>query len=96
MISRNMRFYDLYVYGDEDSYGQAQLSKYPEGKVKIAIEVASQSIQDSVAYSGTNYTGITNDEIDDTCVIDFNGKMLKVLYVNNHGRFNQVYLGVLP
>jgi len=95
MINANMRRYPLYVYGDNDEYGQAQLSDFPIGETKIAIEVASQSIKDSIAYNGTSYVGLTHDELDETCVIDYGDKMLKVLYANNHGRLHTVYLECL-
>lgn len=93
MIARDMRLYDVYAYGEEDEYGQAQLSKLPIGKAKVAINIASQSVKDSIAYSGTQYIGLTNDTLDDTCVIDYEGKRLKVLYCNPHGRLKQLYLG---
>lgn len=96
MITRNMRFYDVYTYGEEDEYGQAKLSELPIGRAKVCVEVASQAVRESIAYSGTQYIGLTNDTLDDTCVLELDGKRLKVLYVNNRGRKNQLYLSDMP
>lgn len=91
-MEQNMRKYGYYLYGEKDSYGQAQLSKEVVGEVKMNINVASQSIQDSVAYSGTHYVALTNADINDKMVIQFGDEKLKVLYVNHHGRYKQVFL----
>lgn len=91
-INSTMAYYDIYSYGEDDDYGFPTLSSLPIGKTKMSISVASQSIQDSIAYSGTSYIGLTHDTLDDSCVLDYKGEKLKVQYVNNHGRLNQVFL----
>ena len=53
MINAQMREYDFYTYGAKDSYGLPQLSKEPQGKIKIAINVSSQSAQDNILYEDT-------------------------------------------
>lgn len=91
-MEQNMRKYSYFVYGEKDDYGQPQLSKEVVGEIKMAIGVASQSIQDSVAYSGTQYTALTHADVNDSMVIQFGDEKLKVLYVNPHGKYKQVFL----
>lgn len=92
MVNADMRVYDYFTYDEQDDYGQPKLSKDVQGTVKMAIYIASQSIQDSVAYSGTQYTGLTHDTITDKYVIRYGDEKLKVLYVNPTGTWKQVYL----
>ena len=91
-MEQNMRKYGYFLYGEKDAYGQSQLSSEVVGEVKMAIGIASQSIQDSVAYSGTQYTALTHADINDSMVIQFGDEKLKVLYVNPLGKYKQVYL----
>ena len=95
MINANMRLYDYYTYGTSSEYGQAQLSTAPTGTVKMAINISSQSIQDNINYKDANYVGLTYALLDDTCVIQYGDKKLKVLYVNPMGRLKQVFLAEL-
>ena len=44
MINTDMRDYDYYLYDDENSYGQSQLSKETKGKVKMAVYAVAQSV----------------------------------------------------
>lgn len=93
MINAQMREYDYYAYGTEDAYGQDSLSAEPAGSVKMAINIASQSIQENTLYSGTQYIGLTLDKsVCDKWVIQYGTEKLKVLYVNPLGRYCQVYL----
>lgn len=96
MINSNMRTYQYHIYGDRDAYGQPALSAIPVGEAKISIEIASQSIQDSIAYSGCTYIGLTRDAaISDKCVIIYGDEKLKVQYVNPRGRLRLLYLSRL-
>lgn len=93
MINCDMRDYDFYTYGADDSYGQSALSKEVQGTIRIAIYETSQSIQDNIRYKDATYIGLTNNAaVNDTYVIDYNGAKLKVLYVNPQGRMKQVFL----
>lgn len=92
MINTNARYYDYYTYGELNAYGQRVLSDTPKGKIKISIEINSQSIQDNINYNNCNYIGLTQNMIDDTYVIAYENQRLKVLYVNPKGRYKQVYL----
>ncbi len=91
-MEQNMRKYGYFSYGETDSYGQPQLSTEIVGEIKLAIGIASQQIQDSIAYSGTQYTALTNAHIDDTMVIQYGDEKLKVLHVNPLGKYKQAYL----
>lgn len=93
MINTDMREYSFYKYGEDDGYGQAALSTEPIGKIKIAINITSQSVQDNILFKDCTYTGLTQDAaIDDTYVIDYQGEKLKVLYINPKGRYKQAFL----
>lgn len=93
MIATDMRLYDYYTFGAADAYGQPQLSPEPQGKVSLAINITSQSIQDNINYKNANYMALTLDkQINDTYVIQYGEQKLKVLYINTKGRFTQVFL----
>lgn len=92
MVNADMRTYDYYLYQDNDAYAQPQLSKDVQGTIKMAIYTAAQSIKDSIAYTGTDYIGLTHDTVTDKYVIKYGDDKLKVLYVNPRGTWKQVYL----
>lgn len=93
MINADMRLYNYFTYTDSDGYGQLALTEEPVGKVKMAINISSQGVQDNVLYKDCSFVGLTNDTtIDDTFVIEYENQKLKVLYVNPKGRFAQVFL----
>lgn len=95
MINIQMRKYDFFTLGEEDEYGQLQIpdeNAKPVGEIKMSINTTSQSIQDNIRYKDATYIGLTHANVNDTYIIDFNGERLKVLYVNNMGRLNQVFM----
>lgn len=92
MLNNDYKNYVYYQYTGKDAYGQPQLSSEPAGVVKMAVYITSQSIQDNINYKGANYLGLTYALLDDTCVLQYGEKKLKVLYVNPQGRLKQVFL----
>jgi hypothetical protein len=88
----DMRDYDYYIFQGKNAYAQPQLSKEPQGTVKIAIYTSSQSIQDNINYKNAAYVGVTHETLDDTYVIQYGAERLKVLYVMPQGRYKQVFL----
>ena len=94
MINTAMRTYYYFTLGSKDEYGQLQMPDYtkPEGVVKMAINITSQSVQDNIRYQDATYIGLTHADVNDTYIIDFKGEKLKVLYVNDTGRLKQVFL----
>ena len=92
MINTEMRLYDYYEYGENDAYGQPKLSDAPVGTVKMAIYLTTQSIQDNINYHSATYIGFTHALLDDSKVIDYEGKKLKVLYVERKGRIKQAFM----
>ena len=87
-----MKTYNYFTFGALDEYGQPGLSQEPVGKVKMAINISSQSVVDNVKYKDATYTGLTLAEVDDSYVIEYGKERLKVLYVNPMGRYKQVFL----
>lgn len=92
MINSDMKTYNFYTFGAPNAYGQPQLSKEVQGSITIAIYTTSQSTQDNINYKGANYIGLTQAEVKDTYVIEYENEKLKVLYVNPKGRYKQVFL----
>lgn len=95
MINSNMRYYDYFTFGEKNEYGQQKLSTNPVGTIKTSINITSQSVQDNINYTGSQYIGLTFAEVDDTYVIQYGEKRLKVLYVNPAGRYKQVFMAEL-
>lgn len=92
MINNDMRTYNYFQYGAEDEYGQAQMSAEPVGKLRMAIYITSQSIQDNINYKGASFIGLTYAAIDDSFVIQYGEDKLKVLYVTPANRLKQVFM----
>lgn len=95
MINTAMRLYNYFTLGELDEYGQRPLpaaDAAPTGTIKMAIDISSQSIQDNINYKDAAYTGLTNHKVDDTYIIEYENKRLKVLYVNPKGRLNQIFM----
>lgn len=92
MINADMRLYNYFTLGTEDEYGQLVISNEPVGQIKMAINISSQAVQENINYTGATYVGLTHAKVDDTYVIEYGEERLKVLYVNNKGRLNQVFM----
>ena len=93
MLNRDMRLYNYFTYSEtQDAYGQKVVNQEPQGKVKIAINITNQSIQDNINYKNASYVGLTQATLNDHCVIEYGDVKLKVLYVNPKGRMKQVFL----
>lgn len=94
MINTDMRLYNYFTFGENNEYGQPQLSETPKGQIKMAINISSQGIQDNILYKYCSYIGLTQDaNVNDTYVIEYGKGKLKVLYVNPKGRYKQVFMG---
>lgn len=95
MITTDMRLYNFFTLGENNQYGQAQKpgkDAKPEGQIKMAINIASQSIQDNINYKDCQYIGLTQAEVADTYIIEYGNERLKVLYINPKGRMKQVFM----
>lgn len=93
MITTEMQQYDYFTFGTYDEYGQPMVSKEPMGKIKMAIYITSQNVQDHILYENSSYIGLTHDaNINSTYVIVYGEERLKVLYVNPKGRYKQVFM----
>lgn len=95
MIATDMRTYTYYTLGENNAYGQAKLSPEPQGTIKMAVNMSSQSVQDNINFSDCNYVGLTMDKLDDSYVIQYGNEKLKVQYINPRGRYTLVYLKML-
>ena len=97
MINTQFKQYDYYRYSTSNSYGQPTINtnEPPVGTVKLAINIITQSVTDSILYKDASYIALTWDkDIDDTYAIIYGTEVLKVLYVSAPNKFKlrQVYL----
>lgn len=92
MINAQMRLFDFYTIGEANAYGQPQTSPEPIGKIKMAINITSQSNQSNIKYKNAQYVGLTKAPIDDKYIIKYNDARLKVLYCNTLGRYTVVFM----
>lgn len=93
MINADMRSYDYFLYGEEDRYGQPQLSDTIQGSVKMSVYSTSTNIQDNINYENAEFIGLTRDSnINNKYVIQHETDKLKVLYIIPKGRLKQVFL----
>lgn len=92
MINADMKTYNYFTFGENNAYGQPQLSAQPVGTIKISINVTSQTTQDNINYKGANYIGLTHAAIDDSYVIEYGTERLKVIYTQPKGRYIQAFM----
>ena len=92
MINNQMKNYNYYTYSNDNAYGQPSLSETAQGKIKMAINVTSQFVQDNIQYKNATYIGLTFADVNDKYVIQYGDIKLKVLYVNATGRYKQVFM----
>lgn len=95
MINTSMKNYNFFLYGDDNGYGQPALSEEPKGTVKMSINITNQAIQDNIQYKDATYLGLTHADVTDKYVIEYGDELLKVLYVNPLGKYNQVFMSNL-
>lgn len=98
MINARMKLYNFFTIGEPNAYGQPQMpakDAEPNGQIKMAIELLSQSAADNVCYSEASFIGFTHLDIDTSFIIQYNDLRLKVLYVTDAGRYKQVFLGAM-
>ena len=92
MINLELRNYNFYTLGEADAYGQPVVTDKPAGAVNMAIYPINHSIGDNVVYHNATYMGLTRELVSDKYIFEYKGMRLKVLYVQELGRFKQVYM----
>lgn len=93
MIHADMRQYEYYTYTENDGYGQPALSEETQGSIRMAIYLTSQSVQDNINFKDAAYVGFTYAKVDDSYVIKYGDKKLKVLYTQPTRCIEQVFMG---
>lgn len=93
MVNTQMRKYSYSKVTEiNDDYGQPTINE-EAGVIKMAINFASEAIQENPLYSGAQYTGLTlNKSIDASYIIQYGEDKLKVTYVNKLGKYTQVFM----
>lgn len=92
MINIELKNYNFYTLGENNAYGQPKVSDMPAGSIVMAIYPINHSIGDNVIYHNATFMGLTRELINDKYIIEYRGNRLKVLYVQELGRFKQVYM----
>lgn len=93
MIRTQMRLYKYYILGRNNDYGQPVLYEDENNTINMAINFASEALQENPLYSGAQYVGLTFDKnINATYIIKYGNEKLKVLYANPLGRYTQVFM----
>lgn len=92
MIEALMKQYSYKVLSQRNSYGQISVPTAASGYIKMNIQMLNQSNTNDLLYSDATFIGLTQDYVDDTYIIINGSKELKVLYVNDAGRYKQVWL----
>ena len=94
MIQNNMKLYNYYTLDEIDDYGTNQVSEKISGQVKLSIFLQTKQLSDNSIYKEAQFTALTNDkDINEKYLIEYNNMLLKVLYINDLGRYRQIYLG---
>lgn len=92
MISMEMRQYNYLLYGQNDEYGAQQLDEEVKGSILIAIYTNTMATADNIKYSEGDFIGLTSASINDSYVILYGDKKLKVLYTIPARRYTQAFL----
>lgn len=94
MINSQMKNYNYYAYTEtENAYGEKEIGESVVGFVKMAINELSHSLNDSILYNGASYLGLTfSNSLNDGCFVDYCGNKLKVIYVQQNGRYKQIFM----
>lgn len=92
MIANTMRLYEYRLLETNNDYGTSDISEV-KGQVKLSINLLNQQVSEEAIYKSAQFIGLTQDKnIDDTYFIEYDNMLLKVLYINEKGRYRQVYL----
>lgn len=91
-IASRMKNYGVAGFGELDAYGQKKKPTKPTRYITADIEILSQQINDTVLYKDAEYIGISHDTLTDQDYVFYEDEILKVLYVNNKGRYNQFFM----
>ncbi|MBQ0088116.1 MAG: hypothetical protein KBT27_02150 [Prevotellaceae bacterium] len=84
MINADFRSYNYYKYGTKNAYGEEVVDyTAAAGQIVLAIYLVGQELSGNINYKDASYVGfaLTTTAIDETYVINYGGKKLKVLYV---------------
>lgn len=93
MITADMREYNYFLLGAKDEYAQETITENTQGAVRMTIYPLTQVVGTSIKYKDATFIGFTQDRnINDSYIIQYGDKKLKVLYPVTMGRFTQVFL----
>jgi hypothetical protein len=84
MINADFKRYQYYTYStNPNAYGERTLNTTSSGTIDLAIYLMSQELSGNINYKDASYVAFApiTQQLDDTYVINYNNKMLKVLYV---------------
>lgn len=92
MYNRTLKTYNLFTLGELDDYGMRKPLTDTESTITGSLGLYSHSPVEDVRFNEVQYTMLTKDSLDEGCVIADEDKMYKVVFTNEFGRLNQVFL----
>lgn len=93
-VQSNMKLYPIYKLS-ENEYGEHTEETYFKDSL-VSIYLQSQEKNNIITLSDSVYIGLTTDkEIDESCVIHYGDKKLKVALKNPFGRLIQLSMDLL-
>lgn len=93
MINREMKAVTVNYYDGVDEYGQQLATLQGTKEIQAAFGMISKSNNNNIDYlTSTHYLLTTDSTINDKCKIIVDNHTYKVIYVNNHRVWNQVFL----
>lgn len=91
-IYRRLTKYNYYTLVDSEYGGKTADFTSPTGVVNMAIQLNNMAMNSNTIYTSANFVGLTQEDIDDTYIIEYGNEKLKVLYVYPEGKYKQVFM----
>lgn len=93
MINREMKTVSIKYYDGRDEYGQELATLQDTKEIQAAFGMISKSTSNNIDYiDATHYILTKDNTITDKCKLVVDEHEYKVIYVNNHRMWKQVFL----
>jgi len=91
VINRDYKVAQVYAATELDEYGQETLAPLSKS-ITLTFGLYNHYQTEDPRYTNIDYTGLTNDEVDDSMTLELDNHKYKVEFVNPFGRRKQVFL----
>ena len=93
MINREIKTVSIKYYDGRDEYGQELATLQDTKEIQAAFGMISKGTSNNIDYiDATHYILTKDDTITDKCKLVVDEHEYKVIYVNNHRMWKQVFL----